>query len=70
MLHLNDDELREVTGYAQRDKQAQALAQMGVPFKMRPKDRQILVLRDVYYSLMSGGLVKDKKRREPNWSAA
>ncbi|HRC61597.1 MAG TPA: DUF4224 domain-containing protein [Dehalococcoidia bacterium] len=37
-LWLNDDELYELTGYRQRDRQRQALVNMGVKFRTRPAD--------------------------------
>lgn len=62
MMHLTDDELVEVTGYAQRGKQRAALLAMSIPFRENPKGR-ILVLREDYTGR------KPAKRTGPNWSA-
>ena len=47
-LWLTDDELRELTGYAQRAKQCKALAEMRVPFRVRPADGFPLVDRALF----------------------
>jgi hypothetical protein len=46
-LHLTPEELRDVTGYAQRAKQKAALAAMCIPFRENGIGR-ILVLRSDY----------------------
>lgn len=37
-LWLNADQLRELTGFAQRTKQLAALSELGVKFRLRPAD--------------------------------
>ena len=61
-LHLDDDELREITGFAHRARQADALRAMGVPFLINPRGR-ILVIREKYTGQ------KPVKKTAPNWDA-
>lgn len=61
-LHLDDDELREITGFAHRARQADALRSMGVPFLVNPRGR-ILVVREKYTGQ------KPTKKTAPNWNA-
>ena len=61
-LHLDDDELREITGFAQRTKQVEALRAMGVPFLVNPRG-SILVIREKYTG------AKPVKKTAPNWNA-
>jgi hypothetical protein len=65
-LHLTDDEIYEVTGYRQREKQKKALAELRIPFRSRPADGFPLVVREHYVSRDS----KPVKRAEPNWGAS
>ena len=61
-LHLSADELREITGFAHRAKQAEALRTMGVPFLVNPLG-SILVIREKYTGQ------KPIKKTAPNWPA-
>jgi hypothetical protein len=61
-IHLSDEELREVTGYTHRGKQAEALRSMKVPFLINPRGR-ILVVREKYTGQ------KPVKKTAPNWEA-
>ena len=63
-LHLNDDELIELTGFRQRAKQRAALVQLGYKFRTRPADGFPLVLRDQFKTEPRSGSVKS-----PDWSA-
>jgi hypothetical protein len=63
-LWLNEDELVELTGYRQRSRQRQALAELGVKFRTRPADGFPLVLRDQFLPAMDG------KKGGPDWAAA
>ena len=62
-LWLNDDELVELTGYRQREKQRRALAELRVPFKTRPADGFPLVARSQFQS-------QTVKKSEPNFGVA
>ena len=62
-LWLNEDELVELTGYRQREKQRRALASLGVQFRSRPADGFPLVTRAQFES-------RDRRRAEPNFAAA
>jgi hypothetical protein len=48
MLFLDEDELYELTGYRQREKQKKALAAMGIKFRSRPADGYPLVVRQPF----------------------
>ena len=61
-LWLNDDELVELTGYRQRDRQKRALAELGVQFRSRPADGFPLVIRSQFES-------KGRQGREPDFAA-
>ncbi len=61
-LHLTNEEVREVTGYTHLAKQRDALARMGIPFRVNPVGR-ILVIRSDYTGKRS------KAAAEPNWDA-
>lgn len=50
-LHLDIDELAEVTGYRQLPKIKRALAEMRIQFRVRPADGFPLVERDYYKRL-------------------
>jgi hypothetical protein len=65
-LWLTEDELIELTGYRQRDKQKKALAELRVAFRSRPADGFPLVLRSLFTLTDS----KPVKRTEPNWGAS
>lgn len=62
-LWLNDDELYELTGYRQRERQHRALAELRIAFKVRPKDGFPLVARSLFQS-------QTVRRSEPNFGAA
>ena len=62
-LWLNDDELIELTGYRQRGKQVLALAELRIPFKLRPADRFPLVARAQFQS-------QTVRKSEPNFGVA
>lgn len=64
-IWLNDDELVELTGYKQREKQKRAIAELGLRFRTRPADGFPLVDRAQFES----GLTGKPARREPNWSS-
>jgi hypothetical protein len=68
-LHLTDEELYEVTGYRQREKQKQALAELRVPFRSRPADGFPLVVREHYVGRETTA-GKPVKRAEPNFGAS
>jgi hypothetical protein len=68
-LHLNEDELYEVTGYRQREKQKAALAELDIKFRSRPADGYPLVIREHYLS-RDGKPAKSMKRTEPNFGAS
>jgi len=61
-LWLNDDELYETTGYRQRERQRRALAQMLIPFKVRPMDGFPLVERWRFE-----GNPTQRRNKEPNY---
>lgn len=61
-LWLTPDEVIELTGYRQRDKQRSALVQLAVKFKTRPADGALLVERSQFDS-------NAPRRREPNFAA-
>ena len=61
-LWLNDDELVELTGYRQRDRQKKALAELGVQFRTRPADGFPLVVRSQFEGPKG-------RQREPNFAA-
>ena len=63
-LWLNDDELVELTGYRQKDRQKKALAQLGVQFRSRPADGFPLVAR-AQFEVASKG----RPTREPDFAA-
>jgi hypothetical protein len=65
-LWLTEDELIELTGYRQREKQRKALAELRVPFRSRPADGLPLVLRSLFTLTDS----KPVKRAEPNFGAS
>ncbi len=44
MLELTQQELRQITGYRQSQKQLEVLRSLGVPARLRP-DNTVLVLR-------------------------
>jgi hypothetical protein len=67
-LHLTEEELLDVTGYRQRRKIADALAEMGIVFKFRAADGFVLVLREHYSAVMAPAGSK-KPRRGPDWGA-
>ena len=58
-LYLSKDELTEMTGYRQRSRIVEALARMGVPFKLRARDGFPLVERKV-----------EGPRQQPRWEYA
>jgi hypothetical protein len=64
-LWLTDDELIELTGYRQRDKQRRALAELRVQFRSRPADGFPLVARAQFTTD-----VKPTRRTEPNFGAS
>lgn len=64
-LWLTDDELFELTGYRQRDKQKRALAELKTQFRLRPADGFPLVERAQFEI----GLTSGRKRKEPDYSA-
>jgi hypothetical protein len=64
-LWLNEDELIELTGYRQREKQRKALASLGVQFRSRPSDGFPLVDRAQF-----SGSPKARKSTEPNFGGA
>jgi len=43
MHQLDDNELKALTGYAHRRQQIRSLAEMGVKFRVRPKDGKPVV---------------------------
>lgn len=49
MLHLTESELAEITGRVRSAAQSRALSAMGIPFKVNP-DGKILVVREHYIS--------------------
>jgi hypothetical protein len=63
-LHLNEDELYEMTGYRQRKRQYAALAELRVPFKPRPADGFPLVERWRFQAPTA------VKKSEPNFGAS
>jgi hypothetical protein len=65
-LWLTDDELIELTGYRQRDRQRKALAELRVSFRSRPADGFPLVMRSQFTTTDS----KPAKRAEPNFGAS
>lgn len=65
-LWLNDDELIELTGYRQREKQKRALAELRVQFRIRPADGFPLVARAQFGAERLTGT---SRRREPDWSS-
>jgi hypothetical protein len=65
-LHLNEDELYDVTGYRQRDKQKKALAELRIKFRSRPADGFPLVVREHYVN-QGNESPKFLKRTQPNW---
>ena len=69
-LHLTEDELFEATGFRHRSKIAKALSELGVHFRCRPADGLVLVLREHYLAVMSGGKRPAPRRKEPNWPSA
>lgn len=62
-LWLNDDELVELTGYRQRERQRRALAELRVQFRTRPSDGFPLVSRAQF----DGAPVK---KSEPNFGGS
>jgi len=60
-MWLNNDELKELTGYSQRDKQRRALAELGVKFRTRPADGFPLVDRSQFEHTAPG----TRPKREP-----
>jgi hypothetical protein len=65
-LWLTEDELIELTGYRQREKQRRALAELRVQFRSRPADGFPLVARALFTVTDS----KPVKRAEPNFGAS
>jgi hypothetical protein len=65
-LWLTDDELYDLTGYRQREKQRKALAELRVAFRSRPADGFPLVMRSLFTTTDS----KPVKRAEPNFGAS
>jgi hypothetical protein len=61
-LWLNEDELYELTGFRQRNRQKQALAAMRIPFRSREADGYPLVERSQFTAAGS-----PQRRREPNF---
>lgn len=61
-MHLTEDEVRAVSGFIHRAKQRDALAQMGIPFRVNPTGR-ILVIRTDYTGQ------KKRAAAGPNWAA-
>lgn len=62
-LWLTDDELVELTGYRQRERQKQALAEMRIAFRVRPADGFPLVAR-AQFTPQQG------RKTEPNFGGA
>jgi hypothetical protein len=69
-LHLNDDELYEVTGYRQRAKQIEVLAKLSpkVEFRVRPGDSFPLVPRWQFEG--PAKLSAFRAKSEPNYGGA
>lgn len=59
-MFLTPEELEELTGRKKKKLQRDALARMGVPFRLRVVDGYPLVLRSFFESL-----TKQERRREP-----
>lgn len=59
-LYLSKDELTEMTGYKQRSRIIDALARMGVDFKLRARDGFPLVERQR----------QDNRATQPRWEYA
>ena len=64
-MFLTDPELRDLTGYATRSKQREALAGLGYKFDVRPTDGRPMVLRAQVEARQIGG----KVRRGPRFDA-
>lgn len=62
-LWLNDDELVELTGYKQREKQRRALAELRIAFKIRPADGFPLVARSQFVATSA-------RKAEPNFEVS
>lgn len=62
-LWLNDDELIELTGYRQREKQRRALAELRVQFRTRPADGFPLVARAQFQA-------QSVRKSEPHFGVA
>ena len=65
-LWLTDDELIELTGYRQREKQRRALAELRVQFRSRPADGFPLVARAQFCAIDG----KPSRKSEPNFGAS
>lgn len=63
-LWLTEDELVQLTGYTQRKKQREALAELRLSFRSRPADGFPLVMRSLFETDRPG------KRTEPNFEAS
>jgi len=64
-LWLNEDELVELTGYRQRERQRRALAELKVQFRTRPADGFPLVARSQFVATGAQG-----RKTEPNFGGA
>ena len=62
-LWLTEEELVELTGFRQRGRQREALAELGVQFRSRPADGFPLVARGQFE------VSKGRQSREPNFAA-
>lgn len=63
-LYLTRDELVEATDYRRRDKQRQALLQMGIPFRIAPTGALKVLRQDLAVSHP-----RDRQRGEPDLDA-
>lgn len=65
-LCLTAAEVREVTGYTWHARQCEALAAMGVPFKVQPASGRPLVDRRAWQGYRER---PERAAPEPNWKA-
>lgn len=64
-MFLTPDELRELTGRQQRDKQAAVLREVGIPYKV--VNNRVKVLRSAVEATMGGPVTSPEAG--PNWGA-
>lgn len=62
-IFLNNKQLYDVTGFWQREKRIAALVELNIPFRIRPADGYILVLRSYLE------VERPKPRKGPNLDA-